>query len=57
MGGKYGSGAGRHTDTHTHTRRTYRKFENKPLVKGRLTVEFSGRLFQTVDSLLMVQAN
>lgn len=45
------------THTHTHTCRTYRKFENKPLVKGRLTVEFSGRLFQTVDSLLMVQAN
>lgn len=55
MGGKYGSGAQRLT--HTHTCRTYRKFENKPLVKGRLTVEFSGRLFQTVDSLLMVQAN
>lgn len=39
---------------HTHT---HRKFENKTVVKGKLTVEFSGRMFQTVDSLLMVQEN
>lgn len=34
-----------------------KKFENELVVKDRLTVEFSGGVFQTVDSLLMVQAN
>lgn len=29
----------------------------KPVLNARLTVEFSGRVFQMVDSLLMVQAN
>lgn len=51
MRGKYGSG-GELDTTHTD-----RKLENKPVAKGRLTVEFSGRMFQKVDSLLMVQAN
>lgn len=40
-----------------HAVQMHRKFENRPAVEGRLTVEFSGRRFQTVDSLLMVQAN
>lgn len=36
---------------------THRNFQNKLVVKDRHTVEFSGRVFQTVDSLLMVQVN
>lgn len=36
---------------------THRKFGNKLVATDRHTVEFSGRMFQTVDSLLMVQAN
>lgn len=37
--------------THTHTHR------GSLALNARLTVEFSGRVFQMVDSLLMVQAN
>lgn len=56
--GKHGSfwwrGGCKHTHKQTHTQEVMRK---EPVVKSRLTVEFSGRMFLTVDSLLMVQAN
>lgn len=65
MRGKYGSGADLHaTHTHTHTSmhaHTHThltgSLRTKSVVKSRLTVEFSGRMFQTADSLLMVLAS
>lgn len=50
MRGNYGC------DTHTRTD-TQEVRESAGGGRVRLTVEFSGRVFQTVDSLLMVQAN